>query len=211
MAGQVSRPGRTDKLRPGELASMAGMDYTRLGDWGLPPADDTVADPAYRAALEYLYGLSATPRSTAAIRADQPRKLPRMRRLLALCGNPEQRFRAVLVAGTKGKGSTAAMLAAILGANSMRVGRYTQPHLVSYRERTWADGASISAEAVAGLTAELRPLVDTAEQQTPGLGHYTTFEVGTALSFMHFARSAVDLAVVEVGVGGTHDATNVLE
>jgi len=179
--------------------------------WGLPPPDETVDDPAYAAALDYLYGLSATPRPAAAIRADQPRKVPRMRRLLALCEQPQQRFPAVLVAGTKGKGSTAAMLAAILQAAGLRIGRYTQPHLVSYRERTWLDGEYIPASAVAQLTRELRPLVAAAERESPDLGHFTTFEVGTALTFLYFARRGVDLAVVEVGVGGAHDATNVLD
>ena len=90
------------------------------------------------------------------------------------------------------------MLTAILRASGGRVGRYTQPHLVSYRERTWVDGAPIPAEAVVRLTEELRPLVEAAERGTRTLGHYTTFEVGTALTFLHFAHSAVELAVVEV-------------
>jgi dihydrofolate synthase / folylpolyglutamate synthase len=179
--------------------------------WGLPPPDETVSDAAYVAALTYLYSFSATPRGAAAIRADQPRKLARMRRLLALCGDPQQRYPAVLIAGTKGKGSTAAMLAAILRASGLRVGRYTQPHLLSFRERTWVDGEYVGPDAVVELATELRPLVQAAERQTPDLGHYTTFEVGTALTFLHFARARADLAVVEVGVGGTHDATNVLD
>jgi dihydrofolate synthase/folylpolyglutamate synthase len=179
--------------------------------WELPPPDETVPDAAYLAALDYLYSLSATPRGAAAVRADQPRKVPRMRRLLALAGRPQQRFRAALVAGTKGKGSTTAMLAAILHAGGRRVGRYTQPHLVSYRERTWVDGAYVPAEEVAALARELRPLVQAAERMTPDLGRYTTFEVGTALTFLYFARASIDVAVVEVGVGGAHDATNVLD
>jgi dihydrofolate synthase/folylpolyglutamate synthase len=103
------------------------------------------------------------------------------------------------------------MLAAVLAAGGLRVGRYTQPHLVSYRERTWVDGEYVPAEAVVRLTEELRPVVAAAERQSPDLGRYTTFEVGTALSLLHFARCQIDLAVVEVGVGGTHDATNVLD
>jgi len=117
----------------------------------------------------------------------------------------------VLVAGTKGKGSTAAMLAAILQAAGARVGRYTQPHLVSYRERVWVDGAFVEADAVVRLSAEVRPLVEAAARERPDLGPYTTFEVGTVLALQHFARRGVEVAVVEVGVGGTHDATNVLD
>ncbi|HEY7066619.1 MAG TPA: Mur ligase family protein [Chloroflexota bacterium] len=179
--------------------------------WHLPPPDERVADRAYRAALAYLYEYSRTPRSGAEIRADHPRKLARMARLLALCGAPQHAYPAVLVAGTKGKGSTAAMLASVLKAGGLRVGRYTQPHLVSYRERTWVDGAYISSQDVVALTHELAPLVEAAERAAPALGHYTTFEVGTALSLLHFARAGVNLAVVEVGVGGAHDATNVLD
>ncbi len=177
----------------------------------LPPADVEVHDLAYLAALDYLYGLSAVARAPTAIRADQPRKIPRMRHLLALWDDPQQQYPAVLVAGTKGKGSTAAMLAAVLRASGWRVGRYTQPHLVSYRERVWIDGAYIAAPSVSALAAEVRPLVERAERRWPELGRYTTFEVGTALALSAFARAGVDLAVVEVGVGGTYDATNVLE
>ncbi|SRR5579884_477149 len=177
----------------------------------LPPPDTAVSDPAYQAALAYLYGLSAVPRSPEAIRADWPRKLVRMRRLLALWGNPQEAYPTVLIAGTKGKGSTAAMLAAILQAAGWRVGRYTQPHLVSYRERIWANGTFIPCAAVAALATEVRPLVEESQRRWPLLGTYTTFEVGTALALTYFARVGVDLAVVEVGVGGAHDATNVLD
>jgi dihydrofolate synthase/folylpolyglutamate synthase len=177
----------------------------------LPPADALARDPAYLAALDYLYGLSAVVRPSAAIRADQPRKIPRMRHLLALWADPQRHYPAVLVAGTKGKGSTAAMLAAVLRAAGWRVGRYTQPHLVSYRERVWIDGTHLSAASVSALAAEVRPLVEQAERRRPELGRYTTFEAGTALALTAFARAGVELAVIEVGVGGTRDATNVLE
>jgi dihydrofolate synthase/folylpolyglutamate synthase len=180
-------------------------------DWMLPTPDEVVSDADYRAALDYLYGLSATPRPAAAIRADQPRKLPRMRHLLTLAGEPQQRFPSILIAGTKGKGSTAAMLATTLQAGGLHVGRYTQPHLVSYRERVWVDGEHVPANMVATLAWELQPLVEAAQHMAPDLGRYTTFEVGTALALLYFAHANVDLAVVEVGVGGTHDATNVLD
>jgi dihydrofolate synthase / folylpolyglutamate synthase len=183
--------------------------YSALAD--LPEPDALLDHPAYQRALRYLYGLSAAPRSAAAIRADHPRKLPRMRRLLALLGDPHRRFPSVLIAGTKGKGSTAAMLASILRASGHRVGRYTQPHLVSYRERIWVDGDYISAADVVALVDEVQPLVATAQRQYPDDGQFTTFDVGTALAFAHFARANLDVAVVEVGVGGAHDSTNVLE
>src|SRR5262249_30739760 len=146
------------------------------------------------------YGLSAVVRPAAAIRADQPLKIPRTRQLLALWGDPQQQYPAVLVAGTKGKGSTAAMLAAVLRAAGWRVGRYTQPPLVGYRGRVWIDGAYLSAASVPALAAGVRPLVERAERRRPELGRYTTFEAGTALALTAFARAGVELAVIEVGV-----------
>ena len=178
---------------------------------GLPTPDALVRDEVYGRALDWLYGRSATPRTASEIRADHPRKLARMRALLDLWGTPQNAFPAVLVAGTKGKGSTAAMLASVLSAGGYRVGRYTQPHLVSYRERVWVGGAFVGIADVVRLVSEVQPLVEAAERQRPDLGRFTTFDVGTALAFAHFARADVDLAVVEVGVGGAHDATNVLE
>jgi dihydrofolate synthase / folylpolyglutamate synthase len=178
---------------------------------GLPAPDALVPDEDYRRGLDWLYGRSAVQRTAAAIRADHSRKLARMRALLDRWGAPQHAFPAVLVAGTKGKGSTAAMLASVLSAGGYRVGRYTQPHLVSYRERVWVGGAFVSTGDVVRLVSEAEPLVVDAERQRPDLGRYTTFEVGTAMAFAHFAHADVDLAVVEVGVGGAHDATNVLE
>src|SRR3954451_16003257 len=206
-------PAPTDPIQPADPppAPVAGAAGTPDGRPVLPPPNATLDDPAYRAALAWLYGLSGVPRAAAAIRADQPRKVARTRHLLACWGDPQRAYPAVLVAGTKGKGSTAAMLAAILQAAGARVGRYTQPHLVSYRERVWVDGAFVEADAVVRLTAEVRPLVEAAARQRPELGSYTTLEVGTVLALQHFARRGVEVAVVEVGVGGTHDATNVLD
>ena len=178
---------------------------------GLPAPDALIRDEDYRRALDWVYGRSATSRTAKQIRADHPRKLARMRTLLDRWGAPQQAFPTVLVAGTKGKGSTAAMLASVLSAAGYRVGRYAQPHLVSYRERVWVDGAFVGIGDVVRLVSEAQPLVEAAERQRPDLGRYSTFEVGTARAFAHFARTEVDLAVVEVGVGGAHDATNVLE
>lgn len=129
-------------------------------------------------------------------------------RLLHLVGDPQIRFPSMHVAGSKGKGSVAAMCAAALRAAGLRVGLYTSPHLRDFRERirvlTPADeDGLIPADEVGALVAELRrvaPLV-------PGL---TWFELVTALAFMHFAAAGVDVAVVEVGLGGRLDATNVL-
>ena len=131
-----------------------------------------------------------------------------MRALLAALGNPERRFRSVLVAGTKGKGSTVAMIGACLTAASQRTGRYTSPHLVNWRERTSIDGQPIAAEDVIGLAEPIRRAID---ELPTALGDLTTFEVGTAFAFVYFAEQNLDMAVVEVGTGGRFDATNLLE
>ncbi|HSQ59847.1 MAG TPA: folylpolyglutamate synthase/dihydrofolate synthase family protein [Acidobacteriota bacterium] len=123
-------------------------------------------------------------------------------RLLALGGRPDRAFPSVLIAGTNGKGSTAAHLASILRAYGRRVGLYTSPHLVRFHERIRVDGVEISDEALESLLEIWWPRFE-AE-------HPSFFEATTALGFDHFARSAIDIGVVEVGLGGRLDATNVL-
>src|SRR5829696_7547341 len=179
----------------------------RDGALGLPVPDTDNPDAEYRGALSTLIALSERP----ARGVTRAHKVERMRRLLALWGGPVGAFPMVLVAGTKGKGSTTAMLAAILRADGRRVGRFTSPHLVSFRERIWTDGAYIGARELASLTSELLPAIAAAEQRWPDLGHFTTFEAAVALAHAHFARARVDIAVFEVGVGGRDDATNALE
>ncbi len=131
--------------------------------------------------------------------------------LLAALDHPERAFPSLLVAGTKGKGSTVAMLSACVQAQGLRTGRYTSPHLVNWRERTCVDGQPIGVDSVLALVEPIRRAVD---NLAPALGQPTTFEVGTAFAFVYFARGLkepIDLAVVEVGTGGRFDATNLLE
>jgi dihydrofolate synthase / folylpolyglutamate synthase len=135
-------------------------------------------------------------------------KLDRMRALLHLLGDPHVDLPSILVAGSKGKGSTVAMLAACLEADGRRTGRYTSPHLVNWRERTTIDGEPISTEAVVALTEPIRAAVAALPDQFAEL---TTFEVGTAFALLYFAQNALDIAVLEVGVGGRFDATNLVE
>ena len=130
--------------------------------------------------------------------------LDQVRALLAGLGEPQQRYGAIHIAGTNGKGSTAAMTAAILQAAGYRVGLYTSPHLVDFRERIRVNGTLISEEAVTDLTERLRGLTPT--DLAP-----TFFEFTTAMALQHFADTGVDLAVLEVGMGGRFDATNVIE
>lgn len=128
---------------------------------------------------------------------------------LQTLGAPHQAFPSVHIAGSKGKGSTAAMVAAILSQAGLKTGLFTTPHLVTMRERTQIDRQWISREEFAALIAELRSHVET-HPRPHTRGIRTFFELTTALSFLHFARQQVDIAVVEVGLGGRLDTTNVL-
>jgi dihydrofolate synthase/folylpolyglutamate synthase len=122
--------------------------------------------------------------------------------LLAALGNPERQFAAVHVGGTNGKGSVATLIADALSAHGFRTGLYTSPHLASFRERIRVDGAEISRGAVAMWAGELQPLI---EERAA-----TFFEATTAMAFADFAARGVEIAVVEVGLGGRLDSTNVL-
>jgi dihydrofolate synthase/folylpolyglutamate synthase len=132
-------------------------------------------------------------------------KLERMRAAVARRGHPERRFATLHVAGTNGKGSTAAMLEAVLRAAGYRTGLYTSPHLVDFTERIRAGGRTIPAAAVVALVAELR-----ADLEAAGI-RLTHFEFATLLAFEWFARVGIEVGVIEVGLGGRLDATNVIE
>jgi dihydrofolate synthase / folylpolyglutamate synthase len=131
-------------------------------------------------------------------------KLDRMRALLARLGNPHERLRILHVAGSKGKGSTSAMLAAMLQAAGHRTGLFTSPHLMAVEERIQVDRQPIARAELAALMAEIRDAsAGTLEREL------TFFEIDTALGFLHFVRRRVAIAVVEVGLGGRFDSTNV--
>ncbi|HEY9855358.1 MAG TPA: folylpolyglutamate synthase/dihydrofolate synthase family protein [Stenomitos sp.] len=134
--------------------------------------------------------------------------LERTTALLDLLGRPQDRLPVVHVAGTNGKGSVCAFLASILQAAGYRVGRYTSPHLVSYRERFRVNGEVIPE---AELASELQRISALAETLDPALGPTTEFELLTAVAFSWFARQPLDLLILEVGLGGRLDATNVVD
>ncbi len=192
-------------------------DSLRAHSPGDPEPDDSRGVfVTYPEAIAYLYGLQ---------RFGVKLGLESIARLLQAVGDPHRRFPSILIGGTNGKGSTAAFLASILQAAGYRVGLYTSPHLLDFTERIRVDGQGISSIEVARLTDELRSLVTALfpEPQTPHLAprtsdptprtssHPTFFEVTTALAFLHFARTKVDFAVIEVGLGGRFDATNILD
>jgi dihydrofolate synthase/folylpolyglutamate synthase len=133
--------------------------------------------------------------------------LDRMERLLALLGNPHRKIPTVHIAGTKGKGSTATMLAKMLEANHYNVGLYTSPHVVSLHERIMVNGEMISESQMLDLLNRIyAPAEKIAKTEPP-----TFFEIMTALAFMHFADAKVDIAVIESGLGGRLDSTNVIK
>ena len=136
-------------------------------------------------------------------------KLEHMRRLLARLGNPHQRLRIIHVAGSKGKGSTAAMLASILQRAGYRTGLFTSPHLCRVEERFQVDGQAITATELTTLLDEIRRCVQ--DEGRSGGVPYTFFEVATAVGFLHFVRRRVEAAVLEVGLGGRLDSTNVCQ
>lgn len=160
----------------------------------------------YEEALAYIDGLLARERPSALAETD---KLRRVEELLHRLGDPHRRLPTVLIAGTKGKGSTGAMLASIMQASGLRVGLYSKPHLVEYRERIRVDGGLIAPDALAHAVEIVQPHVEAMAYDPLGVPTY--FEVSVALAFLHFALSQVQLTVVEVGLGGRLDATNVAD
>lgn len=135
--------------------------------------------------------------------------MERIEGLLRELGNPEQKIKTVHVTGTNGKGSVSSMIANILRAANLKVGKFTSPHLVKYNERIVTGGADISDESFAALLTIVKRAADSivvkgvCEQPTQ-------FEILTAAAFLHFALENVDYAVIEVGMGGLWDSTNVI-
>ncbi len=158
---------------------------------------------AYNQALDYLYSFVdySLKKSSELAKADF--NLERMRELMILLGSPEQQYPILHVAGTKGKGSTSALMASALSAAGFRTGLYTSPHLQDYVERIQVDGQLVSHAQLVELVEQVKPAV----AKIPKL---TTFEITTAIGFLHFAQQNVGSAVIEVGLGGRLDATNVV-
>ena len=152
-------------------------------------------------------GVGWNPRASRAARW----RLGRMRTLVRLSGDPDRRMRVVLIAGTKGKGSTAAFLASILHVASVRAGLFTSPHLQVFRERVRIDGAMLSAVEFDLAVAGLRPIVRRLRRAHPSAGDPTTYELTLALALRTFAEAGCAVAIIEVGLGGRLDAGNALD
>lgn len=155
----------------------------------------------YAAATEYLYALK-----TAGVKFG----VDRMRDLAAALGHPERRYPVIHIAGTNGKGSVSAMVEAILRQAGYRTGLYTSPHLVKLGERVQVDRRILSEAEILRYTNELSPVAERLGAAGPD-DHPSFFEFMTAMAFLQFARERVDAAVVEVGLGGRLDATNVVQ
>jgi dihydrofolate synthase/folylpolyglutamate synthase len=167
----------------------------------------------YSDALGYLCRRINYETATSVPYRDREMNLPRMRWLLDQLGNPHNRLPIVHIAGTKGKGSTAAMVSSILTAAGYRVGTYTSPHLVDLEERFAVDGRPCSRLELVGLVNEVRETLSrlTARDARWRDDELTFFDITTAIGLIHFVRRKVDVAVIEVGMGGRLDSTNVCQ
>ena len=148
--------------------------------------------------LDWLYGLTVHGIKLG---------LTNIKELLCRLGNPQDSFRKIHIAGTDGKGSTSAMISSILRCSGVRTGLYTSPHIIDFNERISVDGENISDEDLSRLTAVIRPMVEDMRKDNM---QCTFFEVTTALAFQYFKEKGVGYAVVEVGMGGRFDATNII-
>ncbi|MCJ7518921.1 MAG: bifunctional folylpolyglutamate synthase/dihydrofolate synthase, partial [Anaerolineaceae bacterium] len=157
----------------------------------------------YSQALDYIYSFVDYSLTRNLRYSPEKFNLSRMEDFLGLIGNPHQDYKVIHVAGTKGKGSTCAMITSILTKNGLKVGFYSSPHMIDFTERIRIGDVQISNQQIVNYIN----MMDTAIRKVPEL---TTFEIITGLAFKYFADSHVDFAVVEVGMGGRFDATNVV-
>ncbi len=157
----------------------------------------------YQEALDYLYRYVDFSLSHQDDLSIEDFTLESMSSLVKALGNPDQAYPTIHVAGTKGKGSVCALCANALQAQGYKVGMYTSPHLKNFEERIQVDGVSITPGELVALVDEVKPYVE-------AIPNLTTFHITTALAFWYFARKNVDIAVIEVGLGGRLDSTNVI-
>ena len=162
----------------------------------------------YAKAIEYIFAKTDYERQQTLRYNTTTFDLDRMNKLLKNVGNPHKKTETVHIAGTKGKGSTATMLAKMIEANSYDVGLYTSPHVTNLHERIAINSKLISKKDMLGLINRIQPVIEkmARQKQSP-----TFFEIFTALAFMHFANKKVDIAIIETGLGGRLDSTNVVE
>jgi dihydrofolate synthase/folylpolyglutamate synthase len=194
VARRTNAPSRAHKARGAKKAVVAEVKV-----------HNPAAGSGYKNAMRFLETLTDFERLRIVRYNAQNFDLDRMRHLLKKLGNPQEQYKTVHIAGTKGKGSTCAMVANMLQANGYKVGLYTSPHLVDIRERIQVNGVMISHADFARLIRLVEPIVARAKPMP------TFFDVITAVAFKYFAEQKVELAVVETGLGGRLDSTNVIK
>ncbi len=158
---------------------------------------------SYQSTLDYLYSFVDYSMTKSVRYSPEQFNLQRMRDFVQALGAPHNSYPMIHIAGTKGKGSTSAMCASALQAAGHKVGLYTSPHLVDYAERIQINRQPIAHADLVSLVEEIKPVLEK-------MPHLTTFEITTGLAFLYFAQQNVDAAVIEVGLGGRLDATNVI-
>jgi dihydrofolate synthase/folylpolyglutamate synthase len=161
---------------------------------------------SYDSALKYLFAQTDYEQMLRVRYNRDTFSLDRMKSLTKSLGDPQFKYRTVHIAGTKGKGSTCTMLAHMLRACGFKVGLYTSPHISDVRERIQINGEMISQAALTRLICQAEPIIERMVSEKP-----TFFEIFTALAFQHFADEQVDIAVIETGLGGRLDSTNVMK
>jgi dihydrofolate synthase/folylpolyglutamate synthase len=190
-----------------KLGRTTGKKLTNKSSSKIAKVKSKIAFKTYQKAIEYLF-LKTDYEKQEVVRYNVTTfSLDRMEKLLSLLGNPHLKFATAHIAGTKGKGSTATMLARMLEANNYKVGLYTSPHLLNLHERIAVNSQMISEDEMLDLMNRVYAPVEKLSKTDPP----TFFEIMTALSFMYFADKAVDIAVIETGLGGRLDSTNVIK
>lgn len=158
----------------------------------------TTENNLYSSLLKRLYAINMYGKSKSGLAS--------MQLLSSLFGSPEKQFQSIHIAGSNGKGSVTTKIAKALELSGAKVGLYTSPHISSYRERIQINGQLISEKAVTGLLSEIFSVLDEIKEKEPS----TFFEITTLLAFRYFAQEKVDVTVIEVGLGGRLDATNII-
>ncbi|MBI1344980.1 bifunctional folylpolyglutamate synthase/dihydrofolate synthase [bacterium] len=170
----------------------------------------TVLVETYEQAIEFLFGRINYERTLPDAYSANDFKLDRMRHLLAAVDNPQRQMPALHVAGTKGKGSVCSMLASILTSAGWCTGLYTSPHLIRFEERIQVDGQSPTSAELVELVRQLQPLIAEMDR-SPARMHPTYFEIATAMAWNYFLQRRAGVAVLETGLGGRLDSTNLCQ